>query len=302
MHWRLLLGAICLCSLAAQADDAKGGIFFDDFSYADTGALLSHGWRARVARGHPGVPGAEWSPAAVSLVDDVAQAGNRVLRLTARTDGTPEGTQQAQVCHARKYLEGTYAARIRFTDDPVSGADGDPVIETFYAVAPLRHDFDPQFSEFDWEYLPNGGWGAPETRLYGISWQTVQIEPWHAYNQLHQEFGSHAGWHVLMMQIANGRTRLFVDGRQIDEHGGRNYPAVPMAISFSLWFSPGGLLPASALPRVWEQDVDWVFHAKDRVMSPDEVLAAVADLRRRGSARLDTVPEGEPPLASGCDF
>ena len=302
MHWRLLLGAICLCSLAAQADDAKGGIFFDDFSYADTGALLSHGWRARVARGHPGVPGAEWSPAAVSLVDDVAQAGNRVLRLTARTDGTPEGTQQAQVCHARKYLEGTYAARIRFTDDPVSGADGDPVIETFYAVAPLRHDFDPQFSEFDWEYLPNGGWGAPETRLYGISWQTVQIEPWHAYNQLHQEFGSHAGWHVLMMQIANGRTRLFVDGRQIAEHGGRNYPAVPMAISFSLWFSPGGLLPASALPRVWEQDVDWVFHAKDRVMSPDEVLAAVADLRRRGSARLDTVPEGEPPLASGCDF
>ena len=215
MHWRLLLGAICLCSLAAQADDAKGGIFFDDFSYADTGALLSHGWRARVARGHPGVPGAEWSPAAVSLVDDVAQAGNRVLRLTARTDGTPEGTQQAQVCHARKYLEGTYAARIRFTDDPVSGADGDPVIETFYAVAPLRHDFDPQFSEFDWEYLPNGGWGAPETRLYGISWQTVQIEPWHAYNQLHQEFGSHAGWHVLMMQIANGRTDPLPPGFEI---------------------------------------------------------------------------------------
>jgi hypothetical protein len=302
MRWRLLLGAVSLCSLAAQAADTTGAIFFDDFSYADTSALLAHGWRAREKRGHPGVPGASWGRSAVAIVDDASQPGNRVLRLTARTDGTSEGTQQAQICHARKYFEGTYAARIRFTDDPLSGADGDPVIQTFYAVAPLRHDFDPEFSEFDWEYLPNGGWGAPETRLYGISWQTVQIEPWEAHNQLHQEFGSHAGWHVLMMQIANGRTRLFVDGRQIDEHGGRNYPVVPMAISFSEWFSPGGLLPASATSRVWEEDVDWVFHAKDRVMSPDEVLAAVAGLRKLGSARQDTVPEADPPLVSGCDF
>jgi hypothetical protein len=99
-----------------------------------------------------------------------------LLRLAARTDGTPQGTSHAQVCHARKFFEGTNAARIRFSDAPVQGPDGDVVVETFYAVSPLRFDFDPEYSELDWEYLPNGGWGDKRTRLYGVTWQTVRLD------------------------------------------------------------------------------------------------------------------------------
>jgi hypothetical protein len=109
--------------------------------------------------GHPGISGARWGPATLALVPDPQLPGNQLLRLRASSDGTPQGTSQAQICHARKYLEGTYAARIRFSDEPVSGDDGDVVVQTFYAVSPLKHDFDPEFSEVDWEYLPNGGWG-----------------------------------------------------------------------------------------------------------------------------------------------
>ena len=103
------------------------------------------------------------------------------------------------------------------------------------------------------------------------------------------------------MQVAGGRTHFFMDGELLAEHGGRNYPAVPMAINFNLWFSPGGLLPAGT-QRVYQQEVDWVYHARNRVQSPAEVMAAVQSLRRAGTAFTDSVPPAGPPLASGCDF
>lgn len=292
---------------AGQAPPAVPQRFFDDFSY-DSAEQLARlgGWALRHGPGYPGVEGAAWRADAIGLVDDEAAAGNRLLRLTARTDGTGAGTVQAQLCHARKYLAGTYAARVRFSDQPISGVDGDPVIQTFYAVSPLRFDYDPEFSEMDWEYLANGGWGSDKSRLYGITWQTVRLEPWHAFNQPHEEFGALGHqWHTLVMQVLPppiGRTRWFLDGRQISEHSGRNHPVVPMAISFNLWFSPGGLLPASAEPRVYRQDADWVFHARNEVLSPAEVDNAVAAWRRSGTQRQDSVPAAEPPLASPCNF
>ncbi len=296
--------ALALLALAAAGAGAAvpERLFFDDFSHRDAAALERVGWKRRDAAGHPGVPGAAWRPDAVTLLDDPQQAGNRLLRLRASTDGTPEGTVQAQACHQRKLLQGTYAARIRFSDEPVAGADGDPVIQTFYAVAPLRFDFDPEFSEIDWEYLPNGGWGSPRTRLYSIAWQTVRIEPWLAYNAPAETFGSLAGWHQLTVQVNGMRSRWFVDGREVASHGGRNHPVVPMAISFNLWFSPSGLKARSAAPREWVQDVDWVMHAPGRELAPAEVEALVRELRGAKRALVDTVPAASPPLASECRF
>ena len=300
-----LLVAQLLAGCASSVPSATPpdrGVFFDDFSARDLAELQRGGWTLRERRGHPGLDGAAWGPGSVSLVDDPALPGNRLLRLTASTDGSAANTTQAQVCHARKYLEGTYAARVRFSDVPVRGPDGDVVVQTFYAVAPLHFDFDPDYSELDWEYLPNGGWGDPATRLYGVSWQTVRIEPWSAHNQVHQAFRSMDGWHVLMMQVAGGKTRLFIDGAQQAEHGGRNYPVKPMSLNFNLWFAPGGLLPGVNARRSYEEDVDWVFHARNQVLSPAQVEAAVADLRRVGTSQLDSVPAAAPALASPCDF
>jgi hypothetical protein len=299
--------AALLLGLALSAGHAKAAErFFDDFSYTRPGQLAEGGWTLRQGPGHPGVPGASWRADAIGIADDEANAGNRLLRLTARTDGTGPGTVQAQLCHARKYLAGTYAARVRFADEPVAGIDGDPIIQTFYAVTPLRFDFDPEFSELDWEYLANGGWGSPRQRLYGITWQTVRVEPWLAYNQPHEEFGAFGGaWHVLMMQVEPppvGHSRWYVDGRLIAEHSGRNHPVSPMAISFNLWFSPGGLLPPSSAPRVYQQDVDWVFQARNELLTAEQVQSAVEGWRRAGVVREDRVPAAQPPLASPCNF
>lgn len=285
---------------AHAADTAQPALFFDDFSQPDLAALVQAGWVLRSSPGHPGVPGATWAADGLSLIDDPQQPGNRLLRLRAQTDGTAAGTRQAQLCHARKLLHGTYAARVRFTDQAVAGAQGDPVIQTFYAVSPLQHDFDPQFSEIDWEYLPNGGWGSAQRRLYGISWQTVRIDPWQAHNAAQQALGSFDGWHVLVMQVSPQAVRLFVDGQPFAHHGGRNVPVVPMAIQFNLWFSPGGLLPPGGPPRVWQQEVDWVLHAAQAELSPDAVLQRVQALRQQGVGQIDSVPAADPPLASPC--
>ena len=300
MRRALLLVAALLVATDAPAQAER--IFFDDFQHQDVAALRASGWMLRDAAGHPGVPGATWSPSAVSLVADPARRGNRLLRLAARTDGTPAGTVQSQVCHQRKLLSGTYAARVRFTDVPVAGDDGDPVIQTFYAVSPLRFDYDPTFSEIDWEYLPNGGWGSPATRLYSIAWQTVRVEPWDAHNAAKETPTNFAGWHTLVVQVADGRSRWYVDGTEVALHGGRNHPVVPMTISFNLWFSPGGLRPKSTVPREWVQDIDWVLHAADAVLSPAAVEATVGLLRSQGRFAVDTVPAVNPPLAGECRF
>jgi hypothetical protein len=291
----------CISGLAALAAPTEG-LFFDDFSQARVEDLAAHGWTVRSTLGHPGIPGAHWGESAVALVQDEQHPVNRYLRLRALTNGTPEGTSQAQICHARKYFEGTYAARIRFSDEPVAGADGDVVVQTFYLVSPLRHDFDPEFSEVDWEYLPNGGWGDPATRLYGITWQTVRLDPWQAYNQAHQELRSVAGWHTLVIQIKDGKTRHLLDGALLAEHGGRNYPVVPMSLNFNLWFSPGGLLPVSKAPRIYEQDVDWVLHVKDQLLTPAQIDTLVQSLRSQGQTSIDSVAPANPALPSTCDF
>jgi len=75
---------------------------------------------------------------------------------------------------------------------------------------------------------------------------------------------------------------------------------VPMAISFSNWFIKQGPFAPGAVARHYRQDVDWVFHAKDAVLSPAQVEAAVSDYRRRGVGREDGVPASG--LESRCDL
>ncbi len=296
------LGLTAFPAWCGPTANSPAAVLFDDFNYTGTGQLGVGGWVIRSQPGHPGIEGAQWGPVALSLLADPLHQGNQILRLQATTDGTGLGTRQAQICHARKYLEGTYAARVRFTDTPVEGPDGDVVVQSFYTVSPLRYDFDPEFSEVDWEYLPNGGWGDSRTRLYGVTWQTVRINPWLAYNKAHEEIRSVDGWHTLVMHVGQGLTRHYLDGVQLAEHGGRNYPVVPMSINFNVWFSPGGQLPGVTTLRTYQQDIDWVLHVKDQLLTPLEMDALVETYRTQGITALDTVPANTPALTSGCDF
>ena len=298
----LLLIVSIISTVPRTKAAAADAIFFDDFSYSKTREMKKNGWILRTEPGWPGIPGATWSEDGVSLHQDPVLGRNGIVRMTSSTDGTTgPNTRQTQICHQRKYLEGTYAARVRFTDAPVSGPGGDQLVESFYSISPLKAPMDLDYSELDYEYLPNGGWGIDGPTLYATTWETFSPEPnWKKDNVFKTASGSQAGWHTLIKQVMNQKVVYFVDGKLFAEHGGEYYPEDTMSINFNLWFIRDGLIKSSER-RAYEEDIDWVFHQAGVALSPEQVDAAVAKLRRSVKF-LDTVPAKKPALTSPCNF
>jgi hypothetical protein len=303
----LTLALALLVPAAATAPSrsaASQQVFFDDFTMPQFNPLLAlwgHGWKIRTEKGWPGVPGASWPAANVSFVRSRANPRNRLLRMTSSTDGTAAGTSHTQLCQQRKFREGTWATRVRFSDSPVSGPDGDVVVETFYAISPLEKPLDPDFSEIDWEYLPNGGWGRDGPTLWTTTWETARLEPWLADNVTLATSGSVAGWHTLVVQVFGGTVTFFLDGARRVAHGGKYYPEVPMSLNYNLWFPEGGLV-ASRERRTYVEEVDWALGVAGAALSPQEVAAQVRVLRARRVAFRDTIPASSPPLESPCNL
>jgi hypothetical protein len=285
---------------AATATPARvPGVFFDDFSYAKQQDLINNGWIVRTAPGWPGVPNAVWGKSNVSFVDDADLPGNRLVRMTSSTNGS--AARQTQFCHERKYLEGTYAARVHFTDAPVSGTDGDQIVQTFYLISPLEAPMNPDYSEIDFEYLPNGGWGS-DTSLHMTTWETFSPEPnWQMDNSSDLSEGSYAGWRTLVVQVNHGQVKYYVDGVLRASQGGKYYPEVPMSINFNLWFIRDGLAQADDI-REYVEDIDWVYYAEDQTLDPQQIDTQITQLRDTAVKFTDTVQPQNPPLMSPCNF
>jgi hypothetical protein len=281
-----------LASAAAALSAPQPAVLFDDFSYSSPAQLSAHGWIIRTKLGWPGVPGATWRQGNVSV-------GGGVLRMTSSTDGSYAGTTQTQICQQRKFREGTYASHVRFRNAPISGPGGDQPVESFYTISPLKRPLDPNYSEIDFEYLPHGGWGLPQSVGYA-AWETYSPPPhWIAVSSAHRADRSLDGWHTLVLQVAHGTMTFYVDGTEVAQLGGRYYPEVPMSINYNLWFIPAGLARTHSLRR-YEEDVDWVFHEAHAVLSPGEVADAVAKLRHVSTRFEDTVPPSG--LSSPCNL
>ncbi|WP_323847070.1 glycoside hydrolase family 16 protein [Microbulbifer magnicolonia] len=283
----------------ASSAEESAMILFDDFSYANLDAMLANDWRVRTETGHPGVSGARWSADGIDFLTDSEREGNRLLRLTSSTDGSGENTNHTQFCHQRKYLEGTYAARVFFRDEPTQGPDGDQIIETFYTISPLQAPLDPDYSEMDFEYLANGGWGEESNALFATSWETFKLDPFVKENEYSVKPGSFAGWHALVLHAANNEIRYFIDGEEFAQHSEQVFPEAPMSINFNLWFTQQGLIDSDEL-RIYQQDVDWVFHRAGEILDTEEVMQAVEDLRAQQVSFMDTVPDWSPKLESPC--
>ncbi|MCC6298862.1 MAG: hydrolase [Anaerolineales bacterium] len=274
---------------------------FDDFNYSAQEEMTNNGWIIRAQAGWPGVPGASFRAENVSFLDDTQVPNNRLLRMTSSTDGTSANTFQTQICHQRKYLEGTYAARVYFNNAPTSGPDGDQIVQTFYAITPYEVAFKPEYSETDFEYLPNGGWGFEPLTFMFTTWETVQIEPWQADNASASQTANNEGWRTLVLQVGDGITRYYVSGILTAEHSGNYYPDERMSINFNLWFINGGLINSNEA-RSYQEDIDWVYHEAGVILTPEQVNKKVRAIREAGVNFVDTVPAGSAPFDSLCDL
>lgn len=267
-------------------------VFFDDFAYSSAGdaALSSHGWSVRTATGAPGLSGATWSANAVSFVTDPSTQNNTVMQLRASTSGSAATTVQAEVSTtSQRFFEGTYAARVYLSDTPSSGADGDQVVQTFFTISPLAYDDDPSYSELDFEYLPNSGWGDSTPTMYLTSWYTYHNSPsWGGDRSSGEQNASLAGWHDLVMQVGSNTVTYFVDGTAVFSSGEKYCPRQAMSIDFNQWFIEGGLLSGST-NRAYDEQIDWVYHVADQIVSPADMSAQVNAYRASSIAFQDTV-------------
>ncbi|ARX88963.1 hydrolase [Streptomyces alboflavus] len=178
---------------------------------------------------------------------------------------------------------------MKFSDAPASGPDGDRVVQTFFTINDLKAPMADDYSEYDFEYLPNGGWGEPGNILYTTSWETYDPDPWQAVNQHTERRESFAGWHDLVLTIDDRAITYYVDGRHFATHDAAYLPERPMSINFNQWLIDLAGQPATQ-PRSYHQQVDYVLHVKDQVLTPAEAAQRVAAYRDAGTAFEDTVP------------
>jgi hypothetical protein len=280
-----LLSVGLAAGTVVPAGAAPTAELFDDFTYDGPGdpRIAARNWTVRTGGGGPGVPGAVWAADHVAFptVD-----GSKALELKASYDGGT--TRQSEFYHQRKFFEGTYAARVRFTDAPLSGPDGDQMVQTFFTITPLDAPMDPDYGELDFEYLPNGGWGETGPTFFTTTWETYQPDPWIADNVSTRIVGSQAGWHDLVVQVSGGHAVYYLDGTQIADHGGKYYPETPMSINFNHWFISGGQV-GDQTPRAYVEQVDYVYFSRNEVVAPAEITSRVQAFRGASIDWKDTV-------------
>lgn len=304
----LTLSALAVTADAGQSAPETGGdarpaadeVLFDDFDYTghDDPALTANGWSVRDYAGGPGVPGAAWAAENVTFAEE---DGNSLMRLETSTAGTARTTEQAEIStRDMKFRNGTYAARVHFADEPGSGPDGDRLVQTFYTINELKAPMDPDYAEYDFEYLPNGGWGETESTLFTTSYETYRPDPWETVSEATRKSASFAGWHDLVLTIDDSAITYWIDGEKFAEHGPEYLPEKPMTISFNQWLIDLEGQTATE-PRSYTQQVDYVLHVKDEVLTPGEVAQRVTDRRAAGTSFEDTVPAAEPGAGTAAD-
>ena len=253
-------------------------VFFDDFNYTSSNDpnLLNFGWAPRSGGGGPGI--GTWDPTHITFIPDPANSSNELMQMAATTSGTASTTVQTEILTPFKFLHGTFAARVKLADAPQTGPDGDQLYQTFFTISPYKGR---PYSEIDFEYLSNGYGSVLTPHFFFTLWQTTHK------NASTNIAASYSGWHTLVVDDADGvSTHFYVDGLLVAQFS-VYYPAALMAIDFNQWF-PTGSLVNSSTPRTWVEQIDWVYHAKDTLLTTAQVQANVASYRSQKIMRLNT--------------
>ncbi|WP_149184839.1 cellulose binding domain-containing protein [Streptomyces sp. TRM49041] len=259
------------------------GILFDNFRYSghDDPALIINGWSARTGAGGPGIRDT-WAPENISFPAAESAQGGQAMRLRVTTDGTEQGTKQAEMqSNKAQFLTGTCAARIYFSDKPTDGSNGDHINESFFTISHKENS--PKYSELDFEYMPNGGWGAPGPRLDTTTWKSSKDGD-NVTRALKKK--PLQGWHTLMITAMDGKVTYSLDGRELFTSGSKYFPREHMGIHFSAWLVD---LPFTG-PRTWDMKVNWLYCQADQAVPLADVQKAVDGFYESGTRHVNTLP------------
>ena len=262
--------------------------FFDDFTYEEHSEAENNGWYIRDYTGGPGITNAQWSKNNILFLSNAD-----IVKMVAETDGSVNGTIQSELgTSERMFYEGTYAARIMFTDEPAFGPDIDIPVSAFFSINTPRYDNDPEYSECDFEYLCNGGWGeTSDATLFITTWEKrSEIE--NTEDKLTDGHSTHLGnqWHIFSFRVMDGTVTYYLDDVEIPQaqpHGGIYYPESPMSILFNNWFFT--IEMSNCDIRRYFYYIDWVYHVKDEVYDRTEIEQRVNYLKDNTISFRNTV-------------
>lgn len=211
--------------------------------------------------------------------------------------------QTNSITHSRiqtqgfEYFEGTYSARVYFSELPFHYHDAN--IQTFYTI--VSHDLSgdgSKYSELDFEYMAADKWGAPsddnKQTMYLTSWNRYVAEPnWQAWKRYWSEQKSYEGWHTLVVSCNDGvNVKYWMDGMFItsmsltDNDGTSVYHRSPMRIAFANWIW-NNVIGDSTDVRKTEMKVDWVLFNKGVELNSVEVVELVEEYKKEGIKRIN---------------
>ncbi|MBW8705739.1 hypothetical protein MBT84_39635 [Streptomyces sp. MBT84] len=93
----------------------------------------------------------------------------------------------------------------------------------------------------------------------------------------------------LVLTINNSSIRYYIDGQLFGTHDAQYLPERPMSINFNQWLIDFGG-QSSTSPRAYDEQVDYVLHVKDQVLTPAQAADKVSAFRSAGTTFEDTVP------------
>ncbi|WP_370098330.1 glycoside hydrolase family 16 protein [Streptacidiphilus sp. MAP12-20] len=260
---------------------ATSGALFDAFAYTGTDdpALKAHGWQVRTALGGPGIHDT-WTGDGVSFPTVTSAQGGHALQLQVHTDGTKAGTRQSELESSQPvFFTGTYAARIYFTDAPATGPGGDHINESFYTISPST-TVSP-YSELDYEYMPDGGWGSTRPELDTTSWHSSRDRD----RVYHPQYTRLHGWHTLTITALHGQTTYALDGTKLFTNDAAHSPRGPMNVEFSTWLID---LPFTGA-RTWNMQINWFYYQAGKIQTLNQIQKTVDHYYANGTNYLNTL-------------
>ena len=272
-----------------------GKELFDDFFYSSPTQqeFVSHSWAVQgtEASWGPGVEGS-WRPEQVTFIPSPFIEDDRLMRLSATTDGTSSGTKQADVRTTRKYRYGTYAVRARLDATPLGQTHERLVEVPLFLISDYLEASEP-YSECDIEYLPNGstwdGVNRSIPQLFVNTWETSEI---HDFDPKVNDSGTdYSGWHTFLILSRETGVEYFVDGRVYASHGPSFAPDTDMHLAFEMWFAYDNEYLGEIGPsRTRSMDIDWLWHGDGTFLATQEVEQLVADFRARDLHWINSYP------------
>lgn len=272
-------------------------MMFDDFNYTDNNdpAIKAfNNWS--IVDGLNGPPsGAIYDRDNVWFAPDPLNGSNSLLHLQTMVNGATHATTQARIeTNGYDYFEGTYAARVKFSNLP--NAYGDANIQTFYTIVSYLLAGDgTKYSELDFEYMASDKWATSPNNevMYLTAWNRYIADPWAAWKGYITDVKEYSGWHTLVMSATDGTNiKFWMDGVYYgslsitDNDATSVYPRSNMQVAFANWVWNYNIGSSTDIRKA-VMDIDWVLHVKDEEKTTTEVNSIVNNYRGNNIDRVN---------------